>query len=74
MIQYNLTVEISGATAVLSQNGDKLRIEVLEPEDAILETHEIQVIPPQNPIKGIWKITVRFERKVDSTRIVVRFI
>jgi hypothetical protein len=67
-------VEISGRTAVLTQNEDKLRMEVLEPENAILEVHEVQIPPPQNPIQGIWKITVRPEREIKSTRIVVRFI
>jgi hypothetical protein len=80
-------VEISGRTAVpsvpsqaqdsrawLTQNGDKLRMEVLEPENAILEVHEVQIPPPQNPIQGIWKIIVRPEGEVKSTRIVVRFI
>ena len=58
----------------LTQNGDKLHMEVLEPENAVLEVHEVQIPPPQNPIQGIRKITVRPERKVRSTRIVVRFI
>ncbi len=66
-------VEISGTTVLLTQNGEKLRMEVLEPENAILEVHEVQILPPQNPIKDIRKITVRPERKVNSTRIVVRF-
>ena len=67
-------VEISGRTVMLTQNGDKLRMEVLEPENAILEVHEIQLPSPQNPIHGIRKITVCPEGKVKSTRIVVRLI
>lgn len=65
-------VKISGGTALLTQNGDKLRVEVLEPEDAILEVHQIP--PPQNPVKGIRKIEARLKQKVTSTRIVIRFI
>jgi hypothetical protein len=66
-------MEISGRTAWLTQNGDKLRMEVLQPEEAILESHEVQIPPPQNPIKDIRKIKVRLKQKVTSTRIVVRF-
>ena len=67
-------VEISDRTALLTQNGDKLRMEIIEPEYAILEACEVQVPPPQNPIKDIRKITVSTEGKVDSIQIVVRFI
>jgi hypothetical protein len=61
-------------TAWLSQNGDKLRLEVLEPEEAILESHEVQIPPPQNPGKDIRKIKVCPQQKVTSTRIVIRFM
>jgi hypothetical protein len=54
-------VEISDRTAWLTQNGDKLRMGVLQPEEAILEVQEVQIPPPQNLVKDIRKIKARLK-------------
>lgn len=66
-------VDLSGSTATLTLDDAQLRMVVVEPENVVLDVHEVKLSPPQNPIEGIWKITVRPEGKVKSTRIVVRF-
>ena len=58
---------------MLTQDRDKLRMEVSEPEYTILETPELHVSSPQNPVEEIWKITVHPEGKVDHTRIDIPF-
>jgi len=66
------SVRIGGLKTVLSQNGSTLLLEVLEPKDAIVESYEVSVPPPQRPIKGIRRIVVRPPDKVESIEILIR--
>ncbi|MCD6506225.1 heparinase II/III family protein [Candidatus Poribacteria bacterium] len=66
------SVKVEGSKAMLSQNGATLLLEVIEPKDAIVESHEVSIPPPQRPIKGIRKITVRPPSRVESVEILIR--
>jgi hypothetical protein len=65
-------VKVQGTKAILKQENSTLILEVLEPEGAVVELHQVSVPPPQRPIEGICKIIVRPTSKVRSARIVIR--
>ena len=64
-------VELHGRSALLSQNGKSMRLELLAPADGVFTTVEIQLDPPQLPLENTRCIQVKLGL-VMETEIQVR--
>jgi hypothetical protein len=52
-------IQVQGRQAVLTQNGETCIAHVLTPPSARFEAAEVQIPPPQRPVKGMAKLLVR---------------
>lgn len=64
-------IGIDGRTALLRRGDAALRVEVIEPENALLEARDLSLPPPQRPIRGIRKLMIKPAAPVNPLRIKV---
>ena len=67
------TVETSGNTAVLSSGGRQIKATILQPENAIFDVQEINLVPPANPTSNTRKLTIKQPVSKGNLTIAVSF-
>lgn len=66
-------ISIDGHTAILEEEGKRLRVTILGPADARFEIHGANPPEPQRQNPGIQKLAVRFPEKREAARLAVLF-
>ncbi|MBE7558502.1 heparinase II/III family protein [bacterium] len=65
------SIQPSGATAVLKQNGRQLTARILSPAGASWSVESAEQAPPQAANKGVSRLIVRFSRPAGDVRVAV---
>ena len=65
------TVTLDGARATLERGGKRLYAKLLSPAGAAFAASTPSLDPPQRPLRGITKLTVKLPDKVTDTRIAI---
>ena len=64
-------ITLDGGRAVLTQDGKKLRAEILSPEGAVFSKESAEQKPPQATNKGIRRLMIRLPKQTGRIRIAV---